>query len=197
MGDKNKGKTCKEAIKFWHEQDKENNIPETSEHVSLICQLPSLKKMDNKLNELVSCTHLSLSTNAIERLAPLTHLKKLKILSVGRNNIKKVEKLDDLGGHLEELWISYNLIEKLDGFANLHNLKVLFMSNNSLANFDELLKLRDLPLLEHILLLGNPFYEELSDAEQRIQVIKRLPNIKKLDGVMITSAERTAAKNAD
>ena len=48
--------------------------------------------MDGKLNDLKKCQHLSLSTNSIDRFGNLT-LPELKILSVGRNHIKKIEKL--------------------------------------------------------------------------------------------------------
>jgi len=89
----------------------------------------------------VSCRHLSLSTNAIERINPLPGLKNLRILSLGRNNIKKIEKLEDLAGTLEELWLSYNKIEKLDGLTGMNKLRVLFLSNNKIKNFDELVKL--------------------------------------------------------
>lgn len=65
----------------------------------------------------------------------------LRILSLGRNNIKKIEKLDDVSGSLEELWLSYNLIEKLDGLAACKKLRVLYISNNKIANFAELNKL--------------------------------------------------------
>ncbi len=52
--------------------------------------------------------HLALSTNGIDRIAGLAGLKKLKILSLGRNIIRKIEKLDDVADSLEQLWISYN-----------------------------------------------------------------------------------------
>lgn len=39
-------------------------------------------------------------------------LENLKILSLGRNIIKKLEALDPVAPTLEELWISYNLLEK-------------------------------------------------------------------------------------
>lgn len=58
---------------------------------------------------------LSLSTNQIDRMFPLTGMRKLKILSLGRNLIKKIEKLDDVADTLEELWLSYNQIVSLDG----------------------------------------------------------------------------------
>lgn len=150
--------------------------------------------MDNKLNELTACTHLSLSTNAIDRIQPLPGLKNLKILSLGRNQIKKVEKLDDVAKTLEQLWISYNQIEKLDGFAQLQELKILYMSNNNIKNFDELLKLRDLPNLDELLLIGNPCYDDISVEERRKEVIRRLPNLKKLDGEIVTLAEKEAAE---
>ena len=44
----------------------------------------------------------------------LPRLKNLKILSLGRNQIRRFQGLEDIGQTLEELWISYNNIEKLD-----------------------------------------------------------------------------------
>lgn len=81
----------------------------------------------------------------IDKIAPLPSLKRLKILTLGRNNIRKIEKLEDLAGSLEQLWLSYNAIEKLDGLSSLRHLSVLFISNNKIKSFDELLKLKDLP----------------------------------------------------
>merc|ERR1712028_317699 len=110
---------------------------------------------------------LSLSTNAIDRLIPLAGMKKLRILSLGRNQIKKIEKLDDLADTLEELWISYNLISSLDGLAGLHKLQVLYISNNNLKSSAELDKIAGLSDLRDVLFVGNPFYEGLTREEQR------------------------------
>jgi len=201
--------SCKEAIANWHAALVEEHAAATAadpnrklpppppqaecKKVSLICQLPPIRKMDNKLNDLVACEHLSLSTNAIEKIQPLAGLKKLRILSLGRNQIKKVEKLDDVSATLEELWISYNMIEKLDGLSALKKLRVLYISNNKIKRFDELLRLKDLPELEELLLLGNPCYDELSKDDRRREVIKRLPKLKKLDGQVIGTEEREKA----
>ncbi len=68
----------------------------------------------------------------------LAGLKNLKILSLARNQISKIQKLDDVSGTLEELWISYNMIEKLDGLKNLKKLKKLYIGNNRIKRFDEL-----------------------------------------------------------
>jgi dynein light chain 1 len=40
-------------------------------------------------------------------------VQNLRILSIGRNQIKRFEKLEDWAGTLEEIWASYNVIEKL------------------------------------------------------------------------------------
>jgi hypothetical protein len=49
-------------------------------------------------------------------------------------------------------------VEKLDGLNGMKKLRVLYLSNNNIKNFDELIKLKDLPALEELLLLGNPMY---------------------------------------
>lgn len=188
--------TCKEAIAEWSKKNPDTDISEAKK-VSLICQLPSIKKMDYKLNDLVSCEHLSLSTNQIDRIMPLPGLKHLKILSLGRNNIKRIEKLDDVADTLEQLWLSYNFIEKMDGVNVLKNLRVLYLSNNNIKNWDELEKLRDLPKLEELLLVGNPIYEDLKKSDRRRMVIQRVPKLKKLDAVVISELEREEALNFD
>ena len=106
----------------------------------------------------------------------------MKILSVGRNNLKKIDGslAADHGNTLEQLWASYNKIGSLDGIDKLSALTTLYLSNNKIANFDELSKLADLAELRDLLLIGNPCYEGLSKDERRIEVIKRLPQVTKL-----------------
>lgn len=43
----------------------------------------------------------------------------LEVLSLGRNQIKKLEGLDDVANTLRELWISYNLLDKLNGLEKV------------------------------------------------------------------------------
>lgn len=116
-------------------------MAEDEEIVKLYCQIPPITKLDNSLNTLKNCIQLALSTNSIDRLIPLSGMKKLRILSLGRNQIKKIEKLDDVSETLEELWLSYNLITSLDGVAGLSNLTTLYLSNNLIKTWDELDKL--------------------------------------------------------
>lgn len=65
-------------------------------------------------------------------------MSKLKILSIGRNNLKKIEKLEDVASTLEQLWISYNQISSLEGIACCKKLTTLYMSNNAIKSFSEL-----------------------------------------------------------
>ena len=119
-------------------------------------------------------------------------MKKLRILSLGRNQIKKIEKLDDISDTLEELWLSYNMISSLDGLASLTNLATLYLSNNLIKSWDELDKLANLPKLRDVLFTGNPIYEGMTANEQRLEVLKRIPNIAKIDGEMVKQTERDA-----
>ena len=49
----------------------------------------------------------------------------LQILSLGRNQIKKLEGFDGVSETLQELWISYNLIEKLVRLSNVREAPIL------------------------------------------------------------------------
>jgi hypothetical protein len=82
----------------------------------------------------------------------LKALKNLKILSIGRNCLKKFDGLEEVSESLEQLWVSYNLIEKLSGIEAMTNIKVLYMSNNLVSKWPEIQRLSALPFLEELLL---------------------------------------------
>lgn len=173
-------------------------LPFPHPQVLLYAQVPPIEKMDAALQTLTACEHLSLSTNNIEKIQPLTGLENLKILSLGKNLIKKLDNLDGVAETLEELWISYNLVEKLKGVQQLTKLRVLYASNNRIEDFDELNKLTELSKLEELLLVGNPIFTEAEEpnaegSDYRLMVLKRVPQLMKLDGIPVTSEEREKA----
>merc|ERR1711976_540552 len=183
-----KGTTIKEGLAKWEDKHKEKAGDTT--RVELFAIYPPIEKMDASLSTLVKCERLSLSTNCIEKIANLNGLKNLKILSLGRNNIKSLTGLEAVGDTLEELWISYNQIEKLKGINVLKKLVVLYMSNNLVKDWGEFSKLGELPCLEDLLFVGNPLEEKHSaDGDWRDQVATRLVKLKKLDGVPVIRQE--------
>ena len=112
--------------------------------------------MDESLNVLENCERLSLSTNDIDRIAPLPRLKNLKILSLARNRIRRLGGLDEIGNTLEQLWLSYNLIDKCDNLNPCHQLTILYMACNKIKTLDEVGKLAALPKLQKLILASNP-----------------------------------------
>jgi len=179
-----KGTTIKDALAKW-EADSGTKASE-SEEIKLIAQIPPVEKMDASLSTLGSCSRLSLSTNCIEKIANLNGLKNLKILSLGRNNIKNLNGLEAVADTLQELWISYNNIEKLKGIGVLKKLQVLYMSNNQVKAWDEFQKLGDLPNLADLLFVGNPLEEKHNtEGDWRDLATTKLPKLKKLDGVPV------------
>jgi dynein light chain 1, axonemal len=184
--------TISAALKNW-EAKEEGRVAVEAVKLELYCQTPPIAKLDSSINSCVECEHLALSTNCIDRLIPLPGLTKLKILSVGRNHIKKIEHLDAVAGSLEQLWLSYNQISALDNLSGLSNLTTLYVSNNNIKNWAELDKIADLPNLAEILLVGNPIYDEFTKEMARVEVLKHLPNLTKIDGDMVKPSEREMA----
>ncbi len=185
----------KAAMKMWEEKHPDENIVEAS-RVKLCAIMPPLNKMDPAaLNTLTNCEWLSMSTNAIDKMARL-ELPNLKILSLARNRVKKIDGLQAVAGTLEQLWLSYNECRDVDGALCCRRLKVLYLAHNKIKEWSEIEKLRSLEQLEDILLLGNPIYSEegISDiSAARIRVIQCIPHIQKIDGVLVTPLEQEAA----
>lgn len=205
-----KATTLKDAIKLWEE--KNQKVAAEEEKVELYGQIPPIEKLDATLSTLKACKRLSLSTNSIEKITSLSGMDNLKILSLGRNLIKKLENLDAVADSLEELWISYNQLASLAGIEKLGNLKILYASNNKVASWNEIERLKDMNHLEELLLVGNPLYNEnapflveipqqgaapYSSSKWRLECIKRLPQLKKLDGIPVLVEEKDLAASGE
>ena len=76
-----------------------------------------------------ACQQQGPSSNNIDKIGNLAGMENLKILSLGRNLIKKPDNMDGLGSTLEQLWISYNLMSSLAGVEKLKVLKVKFWTD--------------------------------------------------------------------
>ncbi|KAF2365004.1 Leucine-rich repeat domain L domain-like [Trinorchestia longiramus] len=120
----------------------------------------------------------------IEKLTNFSNFSQLKVLSLGRNNIKSLSGLEAVGDTLEQLWISHNIIEKLKGINALKELKVLYISCNMVKDWGEFMKLAEVPKLEELNFVGNPLEEKMSgEGIWREEVQRRLGGIQKLDGL--------------
>lgn len=191
--------TCAKALALWGEKN-DGASPEEATEVALLALIPPIQKLDAALNGLVNVKKLSLSTNAIDKMISLPGLKNLEILSLGRNQIKKIAGLEEVGATLRELWISYNHISTLDGLHPCVKLQSLFISNNKIKVWEELSKLTQNPELNNILLIGNPMYDGFTKKTAAPQVLKFLPNLRTVDGEMVTgmdSGDSTAAAVRD
>eukprot|EP00775_Hariotina_reticulata_P013112 gene13112-13240_t len=193
-----KATTIKDALKKLEEN--RGVTAAELEKVELYGQCPPIEKMDATLSTLKVCRHLALSTNNIEKISSLAGMDALRILSLGRNLLKKIENVEVVADTLEELWLSYNLIEKLGGVEKLGQLRVLYLSNNKIRDWTEVDRLAAAEKLEDLLLVGNPLYNDYRDnnaiPEYRVEVLKRLPNLKKLDGIPVDVDERDQALQA-
>jgi len=182
--------TCRDAIKIFEESEVRNpdKCPAAeATQVKLYFMKPPITKLDPAaLSTLKECQHLALSSNSIDKMANFGALENLEILSMGRNNIKKIELLDSVGDHLEQLWMSYNSISSLNGLEKCKVLKVLYVGNNKISDVKEIHKLANVESLEELVLYGNPIHAKIiedGDLQWPITIMKILPNLKKLDGI--------------
>jgi len=150
--------------------------------------IPPIAKMDAAaLSTLKACEHLAMSSNSIDKIGNLSSLENLKILSIGRNNIKKLENMDAIADRLQELWMSYNPCASFNGVEKLQKLNVLFAGNCKISDQKELQRLVELPNLQELVLYGNPLHRSFVEKEGELawaqHVMEVLPNLRKLDGI--------------
>ncbi len=117
---------------------------------------------------------------------------------LGYNKIRELNNLAPVVKTVINNWemlqwidLSHNYLMKLDyDFADFPNLKTLYLHCNYLASFDELTKLDVLKELKNFTIHGNSI---AAVNNFRLLVISILPQLKKLDSVLISKKERDNA----
>jgi len=179
-------------------QSKGMPSPESLFSIDLSGHYPPINVIDASIKGCTLCEKLSLSSNTIDKIQNLP-TPNLKILSLGRNCIKKLDGIRQVNDSLEQLWISYNNIDKLQGIEEMNQLKVLYISNNKIADWEEIDRLSELSQLTDVLFVGNPLHtkykkkNKLDEYEREMR--KRLSGLKKLDGHIL--AEEQESSDAD
>ncbi|CRL00347.1 CLUMA_CG013620, isoform A [Clunio marinus] len=180
-----KATTIKEALQKWEERNEHS--AQNAVEVGLQFQYPPIDRMTNDLAVLENCEKLSLSTNCITQIILSPSMRNLKILALGRNNIKSFSGLEVVSESLEQLWISYNKIDKMKGIEQMKKLKILYMAHNLIREWTEVSKLAALrDSLEDLKMVGNPITENIDEETYRSEMVHRLNFLKKLDGEPIT-----------
>ena len=178
---------------------KQGVAPSDLVEVKLICQNPLIDRMESTvLSTLTNCQYLRLSTNKISNMITITGMKKLEILSLSRNQIRLIKGLDEVGATLKQLWLSYNEIPKLDGLNRCEALTTLYMAHNKIHDWSELDKLNDLKNLKTVVFIGNEIYRNKTfDHEPRLEVLRRIPHLTMIDGVLVQPEERTKVEEIE
>ncbi|XP_026635089.1 leucine-rich repeat-containing protein 9 isoform X2 [Microtus ochrogaster] len=152
-----------------------------------ICNLVQLQ-----LNRLRNLKFLFLQGNEISQVEGLDNLIVLQELVVDHNRIRafndsafaKPSSLLTL--HLEE-----NRLRELGKLQSLVKLEKLFLGYNKIQEIAELEKLDVIPSLRELTVYGNPICRKMA---HRHVLIFRLPNLQMLDGIPITTDDRTKAE---
>lgn len=189
--------SCAKALQNWEAQHPGESATD-SKVIKLHFQIPPIEKMDAPvLNTLVNCRVLALSTNCIDKIVDLPNLRNLEILSLSRNNIRRISGLEQIGQSLKELWLSYNLIDKLDNLQSCVKLHTLFITNNKIKSWDEVDRLKELPEISTVSLAGNPIYDTLAREDARFNVLRKINTLRNIDGTIIDDTMVDKAKTME
>jgi dynein light chain 1 len=180
--------TANQALAEWTKAHPDQRLEEVEE-MSLQFQAPPIKTMTERLAQLASCKKLSISTNNIEEIGFLP--PRVEILAIGRNMLKRLDKIDKAAATLQQLWMSYNNVKSFAPLVACKRLRVLYAGHNNIDKLSEIDRLAQLPNLEDIVLIGNPVHLDLNKkGTYRTEILKRLKKLQVLDGMALTELRR-------
>jgi hypothetical protein len=122
----------------------------------------------------------------LQKYQSLENLTELNFWGLGIKDISIISSIEVL----KIACFSGNKIENLGPFVKNTKLKELYIRNNCITEFQELSNLKDLSQLRILWLSDNPICLEYN---YRIRVIHTLPQVLKLDNIIISKCEREIA----
>ena len=117
-------------------------------------------------------------------------LGSIKNLNLWGTNLDDVSLIQEMPS-LEIISLSVNKIRSLKPFAGLPNLRELYLRNNMISDLNEIKNLMDCENLQILWLKENPIAD---NPNYRNIIISALPQLVKLDDILITEEERLNAE---
>ena len=164
------------------EDDQSDKRIEDLEEIHLQFSHPPITTMTDRLQQLTSCKRLYLSTNNISDIGPMP--QRIEILSIGRNSLTNLKKIDRAASTLTELWASYNQIKDITPLAQCKKLRVVYLAYNKLNVTTSVDPLAQLPALEDLLLTGNECVGKIQEKTKnyRMEMVRKCKKLTVLDG---------------
>ena len=131
-----------------------------------------------------------LTRELIAQKAKSDRIESIRNLNLWGSNIDDVSIIQEMPS-LEIVSLSVNKIRSLRPFANLQNLKELYLRRNLIANLNEIKYLTNCENLSVLWLSENPICD---NPNYRAVVVGVLPQLNKLDDIVITDDERIKAE---
>ena len=142
---------------------------------------------------LKNLTNVTLKDNNINKMDNFDGLPNLVFLDLNNNKLRNIEKANlGLLPLLRVLILDNNYIKNANPFKKFSSLNFLSFDNNKIAEINKIEKLVDLEFLKEVSFLGNPFIKMFC---YRIQIIKRIPSLIKLDGFEVSNDEKEYIQN--
>ena len=131
-----------------------------------------------------------LSRELVAQKVKSDRIESIRTLNLWGNNIDDISLIEEMPS-LEIVSLAVNKIRTLKPFANLQNLKELYLRRNLISNLNEIKYLTNCENLNILWLSENPISE---NPNYRSVVIGVLPQLVKLDDIVITDEERIKAE---
>jgi len=142
---------------------------------------------------LKNLTNVTLKDNNINKMDNFDGLPNLVFLDLNNNKLRNIEKANlGLLPLLRVLILDNNYLKNANPFKKFSSLNFLSLDNNKITEINKIEKLVDLEFLKEVSFLGNPFIKMFS---YRIQIIKRIPSLIKLDGYEVSNEEKEYIQN--
>ena len=121
-------------------------------------------------------------------------LNSIKSLNLWGNDLEDISCVAKVP-NLEIVSLTVNKIKTLQYFSKLGNLRELYMRNNKISSFSEVEYLTNIQSLKSLSLNENPISD--NNSNYRLIIINMLPQLIKLDGIIISKEERLMSENVD
>lgn len=142
----------------------------------------NITSIDSSLSLAPNLEELNVSHNSIKDIDNLLELPHLRILDLSNNQLESLSDLHCRLGNITTLCLAKNNLTSLKGLEKCYSIVCMDIQNNKITRVNEMSVLSSLPLLEQLLVKGNPFTNSPSYRQNIFSLLPKTARQVSLDG---------------